>query len=71
MVELYVQYDLSDETWNMLRNMALHGILSMEKWEKFFDKCKDWRMDEEKMLVIDGNENVIYRRDDQGFMVKV
>ena len=71
MTELYVNYDLSDETWHMLRNMALHGILPWEWSGQISDKRKDWSMDADGLMFIAGIGNAFYRRDVQGVMGKV
>lgn len=71
MVELYVAYDLSEDTWKMLYNMSNHGLISRDNWSKFFDKCKGWTMSEDGQSILDEDERTIYKRDSQGFFVKV
>ena len=70
MIDLYVSYELSEDTWDMLRNMSLHGLISSDNWRKFFDKCKDWSMDDDWQRIIDADGNTIYKRDKDGFLVK-
>ncbi len=71
MIELYVAYELSDDTWNMLREMSYHGLISRDNWNKFFDKCKSWTFTEDQQSIEDGNGKILYTRDEQGFMEKV
>ena len=71
MIELYVTYELSNETWNMMREMTYHGLISRDNWDKFFNRCKDWCMNDELSAIVDGNGKVLYQRDGQGFLKKV
>ena len=71
MIELYVTYELSEETWNMMREMTFHGLISNDNWHKFLEICKDWRMDDEMAAIIDSNNKVFYKRDEQGYLKKV
>ena len=71
MIELYVTYELSEETWNMMREMTYHGLISLDNWDKFYNRCKDWYMNDEMSAIVDGNGKVLYQRDDQGYLKKV
>ena len=71
MVDLYLNYGLDNDTWSMLWEMANHGLISRENWIKFFEKCKDWEMDDDGNAVINGNGEVLYRYDGNGNLVKV
>lgn len=71
MVELYVTYEMSEDTWNMMREMTYHGLISNENWCKFFDTCKGWHKNDEDTAILDGDEKVIYLRDNQGYLKKV
>lgn len=70
MIELYVSYELCEETWDMLYKMAMHGLISRDNWTKFWETCKGWSLDEDGRHIIDGDEKVVYKRDGNGFLVK-
>lgn len=71
MIDLYVFYNLSDDTWNMMYQMSLHGLISSENWKKFFEMCKGWTWSEDDDHIEDENGKVIYSRTVDGYMVKV
>lgn len=71
MIDLYIRYNLCDDTWNMMYEMTLHGLISNDKWKKFFDTCKGWHfVGDEETEVADENEKVIYRYDEIGCLVR-
>ena len=73
MEELYIHYELSDKTWEMLYEMVCHGLIDSETWTKFFNKCKGYTFaDDEETMVIDDyeNQNVIYTRNAEGCLVR-
>ncbi len=71
MIDLYVTYELSEETWDMMREMSYHGLISRDNWIKFYEKCHAWEFSEDGDNIIDCNtEKVIYTRDAEGYMVK-
>jgi hypothetical protein len=71
MIDLYVSYELDETTWNMLYNMVNHGLISSENWEKFYTTCKGWSFEENGQTIEDENGKVIYRRNENGYLVKV
>ena len=72
MIDLYVEYELGEDTWDMLWNMSFHGLISRDNWHEFFEIAKGWSFDDTKeMNVIDEDGKVIFARDDQGRLVKV
>lgn len=70
MVELYVTYELSEETWSMMYQMRCHGLISYENWVKFYEKCKAWHITDDGQSIEDENGKIIYTRDANGFLVK-
>ena len=72
MIETYVDFELSEDTWNMFYQMAVHGLISSETWNKFFMKCKGWVLSDNGNAVIDSDNNdmIVYKRDKFGFLVK-
>lgn len=72
MIETYVNFELSEDTWNMFHQMAIHNLISYEIWNKFFLKCKGWVMSDDGDAVIDSDNNdmIVYKRDETGFLVK-
>lgn len=70
MVELYVTYELEETTWAMLYQMTCHGLIKRENWEKFYEKCADWHLSFDCNDIEDGDGNIIYTRDRDGFFVK-
>ena len=72
MIDLYIRYNLSEETWEMMYNMTLHGLISDENWSKFFNTCKGWHfIGEDETEVADENEKVIFRYDEIGCLARV
>lgn len=71
MIELYVTYELSEVTWDMMREMTFHGLISNDNWNKFFEICKDWHMNDELTAIVDSDDKVLYKRDEQGYLKKV
>lgn len=71
MIDLYVTYELSEETWDMMREMSYHGLISRDNWCKFYEKCHAWEFSEDGDQIIDcDTEKVIYIRNTEGYMVK-
>lgn len=71
MIELYVKYELSEDTWNMMREMRYHDLISYDNWMKFYETCKDWVFSEDGDQIVDSYGKIYYFRDSQGYMVKV
>lgn len=71
MIELYVTYELSETTWDMLREMSYHQLISYDNWMKFFDTCKDWTFSEDGDQIVDSYGRIYYTRNADGYMVKV
>ena len=72
MVEMYLNYGLEEETWNMMWNMAVHGLISHDNWVKFFEKCKSWTFDDSRNNIVDGiTGEVLYTYDENGNLKKV
>ena len=42
-----------DKIWDAFYQMACVGFIEREVWEKFFDKCAGWYVDEENACVRD------------------
>ena len=57
MIETYVNFELSDETWNMFYEMANHHLISDETWNTFFMKCKSWVLSDDGDAIIDYETN--------------
>lgn len=72
MIETYVNFELGEDTWEMLYQMAAHDLISSETWNKFFMKCRGWVMSDDGDSVIDSDNNdmIVYKRDELGFLVK-
>ena len=72
MIETYVNFELSEDTWNMFLQMANHDLISCETWTKFFMKCKGWVLSDDGDAIIDSDNNdmIVYKRDDSGRLVK-
>ena len=68
MIDLYVRYGLAEETWYMLRNMAMHNLISQDNWTKFYETCVSWECYGD--VILDDDGNVVYRIDEDGFWVK-
>lgn len=62
MVELYVQYELDEDTWDMLRMMRFHGLISSDNWTKFYEKCGSWHKDVDDMVILDEYDKPVYVR---------
>lgn len=72
MIDLYIRYNLSEETWGMMYSMTCHGLISDDNWKKFFDTCKGWEFaGEDETEVIDENGKVIFRYDELGCLSRV
>ena len=73
MIDLYVEYELGVNTWDMLRNMSFHGLISRDNWCKFYEITKGWSFDDtDAMNIIDFETGkVIFARDGEGRLVKV
>ena len=73
MVEIYVKSELDIDVWNMFREMCIHDLITDSLWEKFYLKCSNWVFNNDKTEIIDTNyENakVVYRRNENGHLVK-
>lgn len=72
MIETYVNFELSENTWNMFHQMANHNLISDETWNNFFMQCRGWVMSDDGDAIIDSDNNdmIVYKRDDYGFLVK-
>ena len=70
MVETYVQFECSEETWNMLYMMCCHGLISDDNWKKFYDKCKGWYITDTGIHDSESNDKLVYARDTDGYLVK-
>lgn len=72
MVETYINFELSEDTWEMFYNMRSHNLISEDTWTAFYNKCKGWFLTDNGDAVIDTNndEKIIYKRDSDGFLVK-
>ena len=72
MIDLYVEYGLDETTWDMLREMSYHGLISRENWVKFFETCKGWYFNEETNTIDDSEtEKTVYAYDDNGNLHKI
>ena len=72
MIETYVKFELSEDTWNMFYQMANHDLISFETWNKFFMKCRGWVLSDDGDAIIDSDNNnmIVYKRDAFGYLVK-
>ena len=74
MIELYVNYGLDQDTWEMLYEMRCHDLISYDNWMKFADTCKGWEFnpDDNGLTIIDTDKDnkVVYKQDENGFYVK-
>lgn len=71
MIDLYIRYNLCEETWDMMYNMTLHGLISNDNWVKFADTCKGWHfVGENGTEVADENERIIFRYDEIGCLAR-
>ena len=71
MIETYVNFELSEDTWEMFYQMYCHNLIPFETWSKFFTKCKGWVMSDDGDAIIDYDNNmIVYKRDESGFLVK-
>ena len=72
MVETYVNFELSEDTWKMFYDMKFHNLISYDAWLAFENKCKGWVLNDNGDAIIDtDNDNkIIYKRDSRGFLVK-
>lgn len=74
MIELYVNYGLDQDTWDMLYKMRCHDLISYDNWVKFYETCKGWEFnpDDNGLTIIDTDKDnkVVYKQDKDGFYVK-
>lgn len=70
MIELYLRYNIDENTWDMLYQMRCHELISYENWKKFYETCKDWAFDESGDNVVDAEGNELYHYGEDGFLVK-
>ena len=68
MVETYVSYECSNETWKMFYLMRCHNLISEDNWDKFTRKCKGWYVDEDGIRDMDDDDKLVYDRDADGFL---
>ena len=72
MVDLYVEYGVSEDTWKMMYEMTCHNLISRDNWTKFFNKCKGWYLNEETNTIDDSETGkTVYVYDDNGNLRKV
>lgn len=71
MIDLYVEYGLSEVTWHMMYEMTCHNLISRDNWTKFYNKCHGWYFHEESNTIKDENDNTVYVYDDNGNLYKV
>ena len=69
MIDLYVEYGVDEDTWNMLYEMTIHGLISRDNWIKFFNICASWFIDGD--AIRDGDGLMVYRIDEKGLWKKV
>ena len=72
MIETYVNFGLSEDTWDMFYQMAAHDLISSETWNKFFMNCRGWVLSDDGDAVIDSDNGdmIVYKRDELGYLVK-
>ena len=68
MIETYVSYECSNETWIMFYQMRLHNLISSDNWDKFTSKCKGWYVDEDGIRDMEDDDKLVYVRDANGFL---
>ena len=72
MIDMYVEYGLEEDTWNMMYEMAFHGLISRENWSKFYETCRGWTFDEEINGIYDSKtDTVVYLYDANGNLHKM
>lgn len=72
MIDLYVRYNLGEETYDMMYKMALHGLISRDNWMKFDGTCTGWHFtDDEADEIVDKDDKPVYRCDECGRFRKV
>lgn len=73
MIEIYVNSELDNDTWNMFREMHVHDLISESRWLKFYFRCSNLVFNDDRTEIIDiTNEDskVIYKRNENGHLVK-
>lgn len=71
MIDLYLNYGIEEDTWNMLHKMACHDLISRDNWIKFFETCKDWTWSEDGNSIIEGSTGkILYYYDENGNIKK-
>ena len=68
MVETYVRYECSNQTWKMFYLMRCHNLISEDSWDKFTRKCKGWYVDEDGIRDMDDDDKLVYTRDADGYL---
>lgn len=48
-----------DKIWNAFYMMTITGFISQETWEKFFNQCASWYVDEENACIRDSKDDSI------------
>lgn len=74
MVEMYVNYGLSSDTWKMFYDMTCHDLISNENWTKFCEICNGLQYDSvdgRTIIDTDNGDKVVYKMDNDGFYIKV
>lgn len=74
MIETYVAYGLSEDTWKMFYNMYCHNLITNDDWNKFFNTCRGLQFDNDDNFTIidtDNNDIVVYEADEYGMFHKV
>ena len=56
MIQLYIDYMISEETWKMLYSMKCHDLIGCDNWTKFYNTCKGWSLSDDGKVVIDDDE---------------
>lgn len=71
MVELYLQYELDERTWDMLYEMSLHGLISVDAWHRFYAICAYWHLDSNGENCIGQYDEIVATRDADRNLVRV
>lgn len=67
MCETYINYEFSEDTWNMFYMMRCHNLITDEQWTRFYNKFKDISLDDAGNGV-DSEGKIVYKRDKDGFL---
>lgn len=67
MMDLYAQFGLDRDTWDMFREMEYHGLISADIWHEFYDECKGWKFSSiGNDIIVDENDHAVYYFDKEG-----